>query len=643
MPLTGTAKTKFVLPLSVSLCASVLAAVLLWLLTAELAEAQAQTVPADWDCIPKDASDNPLFTANQSFRLLFVTSDRTAATSSDLSTYNSFVQNAAKQNSCFSTFNDEFRALISTRTVHARDNSGTAPAGDSYTSGEGVPIYWVGGDKVADDYADFYDGSWDSSTPKNQRGGRGRNTVWTGSYDNGTRRLSHYAGQPQVRFGHTHGGATEGEYPFNTAGSRGPGTPRSLYGLSPVITVQAPQPQRDPDATSTPTSTPTSTLTLVPTPTPTPTATVQPPPVATVQAAPIPPAALILRIEPAVRSVVVNTRDEFILAVNVYGRQDILDNSLADKDPANRRPEFEWSSNRRGSFDEAVTRREWRNGLPDDRTVHFTAPDHAGRIIIDITLESPRYCLGAREGESDEDHIARCSARIDVRVRAPATIPPETKAPPVNPTGNIPDTVTDSDGVVYEVFTPEGGGDITVDGCSVTAGPGAVHDGEFIGISIKSIGDASKLGESSDRYTLAGIACFISVVDSSGDTVSDYDLDEPISVCMPVPDHLRASINRVVVVTINRQSEVTGLSTSVKINPEGIIGCGNLSSLPIIVAIATSGPHPVIATPDPTPQTADVMPDTGGVKPTWGLLLTLLLLGSIAAILPLALRRKHVP
>lgn len=613
MPLTGSAKTKFVMPLFVSLCASVLTAALLWLLTAELAEAQApqaQTVPADFACIPKDSSDAPLFTAGQSFRLLFVTSDRTPATSPDLSTYNSFVQNAAKKNSCFSNFSGEFRALVSTRAVDARDNSGTAPAGESYTAGEGVPIYWVGGDKVADDYADFYDGRWDSSTPKNQRGGRGRNTVWTGSYDDGTKHLSQYAGRRQVRYGHTHGGTTGEEYPFSTAG-RGSGTSRSLYGISPIITIQA--------------------------------SPSQPNPVATVQAAPIPSTALILRIEPAVRSVVVNTGDELLLSVNVYGRQDILDNTLVDKDPADGRPEFEWSSNRRGSFNEAVARPGWSNGLPDDRTVRFTAPDHAGRTIIDIALESPRYCLGAREGESEEDHIARCSARIDVTVRAPATVPPKTQAPPVDPTGTIPDTVTDSDGVVYEVFTPEDGGDVTVDGCSVTAGPGAVHDGEFIGISTRPNGDASKLGESSDRYTLAGTACFISVVDSSGDTVADYDLDEPLSVCLPVPDHLRASLNRVVVATIDRQGEVTVLSTSVKITPEGIIGCGNLSSLPINVAIATSGLHPAIATPDPTPRTTDVMPDTGGFRPTWGLIITLLLLGTIAATLPLALRRKHVP
>ena len=37
-------------------------------------------------------------------------------------------------------------------------------ADNTSTTGTGVPIYWFKGDKVADDYADFYDGSWDSNS-----------------------------------------------------------------------------------------------------------------------------------------------------------------------------------------------------------------------------------------------------------------------------------------------------------------------------------------------------------------------------------------------------------------------------------------------------------------------------------------------
>ena len=63
----------------------------------------------------------------------------------------------------------------------------------------GVPIYWLGGNKVADDYADFYDASWDSNIPRNERGAiAGAPTslpgypelstpvVWTGTNDDGS-------------------------------------------------------------------------------------------------------------------------------------------------------------------------------------------------------------------------------------------------------------------------------------------------------------------------------------------------------------------------------------------------------------------------------------------------------------------------
>ena len=164
----------------------------------------AQTVPSDWECIPKDSSNNPLFTAGQSFRLLFVTSTKSDAQSSDIGTYNSFVQARANvHTACLQPFKDEFRALISTGTVDARDNTATAPAGISYTSGEGVPIYWVKGGKVADDYADFYDGTLESTglARKNEIGGGSYGNFWTGSNGDGTKHATHYAGASSVRLG----------------------------------------------------------------------------------------------------------------------------------------------------------------------------------------------------------------------------------------------------------------------------------------------------------------------------------------------------------------------------------------------------------------------------------------------------------
>ena len=89
------------------------------------------------------------------------------ATSTDIADYNEFVQDAAAAGHAdIRAHSAGFRVVGSTVTVDARDN--TAP---TYTEDMGVPIYWLGGGKVADDYADFYDGSWDDETGSHRRVG----------------------------------------------------------------------------------------------------------------------------------------------------------------------------------------------------------------------------------------------------------------------------------------------------------------------------------------------------------------------------------------------------------------------------------------------------------------------------------------
>ncbi len=180
----------------------------------------AQTVQSDWSLKPSG------ITAGQSFRLLFVTSTQTAATATGISTYNSFVQNAANNNTVLRPFKGEFRALVSTQTVDARGNTAT--------TGAGVPIYWVGGAKVADDYADFYDGSWDSRVPTNELGQGRTFGTWTGSKADGTKDATRYAGASRVRTAAPHLGTTN---PVSL-GSQGNTDELALYALSPVITVR---------------------------------------------------------------------------------------------------------------------------------------------------------------------------------------------------------------------------------------------------------------------------------------------------------------------------------------------------------------------------------------------------------------------
>ena len=65
-------------------------------------------------------------------------------------------------------YSDGFTAVGCTEEADARDNTQTR-----YTdSNTGVPIYWLDGNKVADNYRDFYDGSWDE-----EANGQDRNEV----------------------------------------------------------------------------------------------------------------------------------------------------------------------------------------------------------------------------------------------------------------------------------------------------------------------------------------------------------------------------------------------------------------------------------------------------------------------------------
>ena len=128
------------------------------------------TVDADWGGIPTDVA------AGTPFRLLFVTSTGIACTSTDIATYNTFVQGRAGAHTALSAHSARFRAVASTAAVDAKVNTGS--------SGSTVAIYWLGGAKAADSNADFYDGTLDSYAGKTETGGSvGSSTerIWTGS------------------------------------------------------------------------------------------------------------------------------------------------------------------------------------------------------------------------------------------------------------------------------------------------------------------------------------------------------------------------------------------------------------------------------------------------------------------------------
>jgi len=181
------------------------------------------SVSPDWALTPSGLSDG------DKFRLLFVTSTGRDASATDIATYNTFVQTRAKAGHSAITddIGDQFTVVGSTSAVDARGNTGT--------TGTGVPIYWLNGDQVADNYADFYDGSWDSYAKRNENGATlGDVTIWTGSNDNGTKHSSDYLGHTNVQAGQL--GSSDDPFTW-ASGARG--TTRNFYGLSPVFTVKS--------------------------------------------------------------------------------------------------------------------------------------------------------------------------------------------------------------------------------------------------------------------------------------------------------------------------------------------------------------------------------------------------------------------
>ena len=188
------------------------------------------TVPHNWGLIPSGLG------SGTRFRLLFATSTTRDATATAIAAYNTFVQGrAAAGHTAIRAYSTHFRVVGSTAAVAARDNTAT--------TGTGVPIYWLGGNKVADNYADFYDGSWDDETNATDESGSARalsaDADWpfTGSNDDGTAASSDELGSSTVRVGKP---ATPGNGPLLSNTAPANTDTRPFYALSQVFTVGSP-------------------------------------------------------------------------------------------------------------------------------------------------------------------------------------------------------------------------------------------------------------------------------------------------------------------------------------------------------------------------------------------------------------------
>ena len=200
------------------------------------------TVPADWSLIPTGLS------TGDKFRLLFLSSTKRNSESTDIADYNTFIQTrAAAGHTDIQDYSADFRAVGCTADTDARDNTKTTYT----TTDKGVPIYWLNGAKAADQYEDFYDGSWDDeANDKNESGTNGLDTSqnvnypWTGCDHDGTEAVTggdSFAlgtGLVDARVGRPNS-SVSGHGPLNGQTNRSDFNHNPLYGLSEVFQVAA--------------------------------------------------------------------------------------------------------------------------------------------------------------------------------------------------------------------------------------------------------------------------------------------------------------------------------------------------------------------------------------------------------------------
>ena len=193
-------------------------------------------VPANWSLKPTSLN------AGDKFRLLFLSSTKRNATVTAIATYNTFIQNrAAAGHSDIRAYSAGFRVVGCTAAVDARDNTSTT----YISTDKGVPIYWLNGTKVADQYEDFYDESWDDEVnDKNESGTDGPDTSqstnrpFTGCAHNGTEAggTSRALGTSSVITGQPNS-SDSGQGPLGSTTRSPSSQSRPMYGLSAVFQV----------------------------------------------------------------------------------------------------------------------------------------------------------------------------------------------------------------------------------------------------------------------------------------------------------------------------------------------------------------------------------------------------------------------
>jgi hypothetical protein len=186
----------------------------------------------------------PSLPPGSQYRLVFVTSGTVPGSSTDINSYNSFVNTAAQSSALLNTaltaagFNPSsinWTAIASTSAVNARVNTQTQATDTSR------PIYLLDGVLVATSYTDLWDGSIAAPLNVSQSGNTLTNPsesllAWTGTNANGSTLTA--LGQGAGRVGSI--SATDSGWVSQTDFSAASTFVNRLYAISDVLTTAAP-------------------------------------------------------------------------------------------------------------------------------------------------------------------------------------------------------------------------------------------------------------------------------------------------------------------------------------------------------------------------------------------------------------------
>ena len=215
-------------------------------------------VPENWPLKPGTVS------AGDQFRLLFKTENERNAESGNIGDYDTFVRNriggASTGHADIRQYQDTFRVVGSTGTVDAAWHTATGimVSGEPSHTPFSHPIYWMGGPKVADDYNDFWDGTWDANrqTGPHQRNALGVVTTNKRGPNTGTKSGTTHAtagAKATYHLGHgTHtrwGGNMQNQNPINQGqipvgdnnvylGLSGIFLPLDVSAANPLVTIE---------------------------------------------------------------------------------------------------------------------------------------------------------------------------------------------------------------------------------------------------------------------------------------------------------------------------------------------------------------------------------------------------------------------